>query len=157
MSLEAFYLAVVLAASLVLFYKAWIRIDITALLVEPVLGEGGIVIPDPGYLTALRAICDEHGWLMMLDEIQTGNGRTGKYFAYQHTDVLPDVVTTAKGLGNGVAIAGVVGRAEIIDVISANSISTLPAEDSTSAAENRRPRRRLWTPRRGSTDRAAAR
>ena len=78
--------------------------DVVAMLVEPVLGEGGIHIPDAGYLDALRSICDEYGWWLMLDEVQTGNGRTGKFFAYQHTDCVPDVVTTAKGLGNGMPI-----------------------------------------------------
>lgn len=86
--------------------------DIVAVLVEPVLGEGGIVIPDDNYLPELRRICDEHGWLLMLDEIQTGNGRTGKYFAYQHSDCLPDVVTTAKGLGNGMPIGVCMARGE---------------------------------------------
>jgi acetylornithine aminotransferase len=78
--------------------------NIVAILVEPIQGEGGVNIPDEGYLKAIRDLCDQHGWLMMLDEVQTGNARTGKYFAYQHEDILPDVVTTAKGLGNGVPI-----------------------------------------------------
>jgi acetylornithine/N-succinyldiaminopimelate aminotransferase len=78
--------------------------EVSAILVEPVLGEGGVVIPGDDYLVKLRRICNDQGWLLMLDEVQTGNGRTGKYFAYQHTDILPDVVTTAKGLGNGLPI-----------------------------------------------------
>ena len=80
--------------------------NIVAILVEPIQGEGGIRIPKSGfaYLEALRAVCDKHDLLFMLDEIQTGNGRTGKYFAYQHTTIKPDVVTTAKGLGNGFPI-----------------------------------------------------
>ncbi len=78
--------------------------NIAAVLVEPVQGEGGINVPDKDYLSQVRALCDQQGWLMMLDEIQTGNGRTGRYFNYQHYDLLPDVVTTAKGLGNGVPI-----------------------------------------------------
>lgn len=90
--------------------------DVTALLVEPVLGEGGIVVPEAGYLEALREICDKHNWLMMLDEIQTGNARTGKYFAYQHTNVLPDVVTTAKGLGNGMPIGACLARGEAAEL-----------------------------------------
>jgi acetylornithine aminotransferase len=84
--------------------------DVVAILVEPVLGEGGIVVPAPGYLAALRRICDARGWLLMLDEVQTGNGRTGRYFAYQHDGILPDVVTTAKGLGNGVPIGACLAR-----------------------------------------------
>ncbi len=76
----------------------------TAVMVEPVQGEGGICIPDPGYLKMLREICDKNDLLLIFDEVQTGNGRTGKYFAFQHSDILPDVLTTAKGLANGVPI-----------------------------------------------------
>ena len=78
--------------------------DIVAVLAEPVQGEGGVHIPDNDYLRQLRALCDDNGWLLMLDEVQTGNGRSGRYFAYQHHDFLPDVVSTAKGLANGVPI-----------------------------------------------------
>ncbi len=78
--------------------------DAVAVLVEPVQGEGGINIPDAGYLAAIRALCDEFGWLMMLDEIQTGMGRTGEWFAWQHSGAKPDVFTLAKSLGNGVPI-----------------------------------------------------
>ncbi|UTW45330.1 acetylornithine transaminase [bacterium SCSIO 12696] len=78
--------------------------NIVAVLVEPIQGEGGIHTPSDDYLKQLRTLCDNHDLLLMLDEIQTGNGRTGKYFAYQHADILPDVLTTAKGLGNGVPI-----------------------------------------------------
>ena len=85
---------------------------VVAVLVEPILGEGGIHIPDSGYLPALRKICDQQGWLLMLDEVQTGNARTGEYFAYQHSDCLPDIVTTAKGLGNGVPIGVCLARGE---------------------------------------------
>jgi len=75
-----------------------------AVMVEPVQGEGGVNVPDHSYLPQLRELCTQKGWLLILDEIQTGNGRTGKYFAYQHYDFIPDVVTTAKGLANGVPI-----------------------------------------------------
>jgi acetylornithine aminotransferase len=78
--------------------------DIVAVLMEPVQGEGGINIAPPGFLKQLRELCDQRGWLLMLDEVQTGNGRTGTYFAYQHESIRPDVVTTAKGLGGGVPI-----------------------------------------------------
>jgi len=78
--------------------------EIVAILVEPVEGEGGIIIPDAGYLKALRKICDQRGWLLMIDEIQTGMCRSGKWFAYQHENILPDVCTVAKALGNGVPI-----------------------------------------------------
>ena len=86
--------------------------DIAAILVEPIQGESGINIPGDGYLDALRAICDANHWLLMLDEVQTGNGRTGRFFAYQHRACLPDVVTTAKGLGNGVPIGACLARGE---------------------------------------------
>ncbi len=78
--------------------------NIVAVLVEPIQGEGGVNIPAPDYLQQLRALCDAKGWLLMLDEIQTANGRTGTFFHYQQHNILPDVVTIAKGLGNGVPI-----------------------------------------------------
>lgn len=88
--------------------------DICAVFVEPIQGEGGLHTPPADYLKALANICDDNDWLFMLDEVQTGNGRTGKYFAYQHSDVRPDVLTTAKGLGNGFPVGAcmVAGRAE---------------------------------------------
>ncbi len=78
--------------------------NIVAVLVEPIQGEGGIRTPDISYLQGLRKICDEHEWLLMLDEVQCGLGRTGKWFAFQHTSIMPDVMTLAKGLGSGVPI-----------------------------------------------------
>ncbi|HLP99431.1 MAG TPA: aspartate aminotransferase family protein [Sideroxyarcus sp.] len=78
--------------------------NIVAVLVEPIQGEGGIRTPDISYLQGLRKICDEHEWLLMLDEVQCGLGRTGKWFAFQHTGILPDVMTLAKGLGSGVPV-----------------------------------------------------
>jgi len=75
-----------------------------AVLVEPIQCEGGINIPARGYLAELRKLCDRHSVLLVLDEVQTGNGRTGKWFCFQHEEVLPDVMVTAKGLGNGVPI-----------------------------------------------------
>ena len=73
-------------------------------MLEAVQGEGGVVVPDPGYLKALRDLCDRNGWLLVLDEVQTGMCRTGAWFAYQHENILPDVVTLAKSLGNGLPI-----------------------------------------------------
>ncbi len=84
--------------------------NIVAILVEPVLGEGGIVVPDDQYLNGVRALCDRHGWLMMLDEIQTGMCRTGRWFGFQHNGILPDVLTLAKALGNGVPIGACLAR-----------------------------------------------
>jgi acetylornithine aminotransferase len=91
--------------------------NVVALLVEPVQGEAGIVIPDPGYLAALRRICDQNNWLLMLDEIQTGMARSGKMFACQHESVVPDVMTLAKALGNGVPIGACLTNGIAADVI----------------------------------------
>jgi acetylornithine aminotransferase len=93
--------------------------DVVAVLAEPIQGEGGIQMLTGEYLRALREICDEHGWLLMLDEVQTGNGRTGTYFAYQGLGFAPDVVTTAKGLGNGVPIGACLARGHAADVLRA--------------------------------------
>ncbi len=90
--------------------------NVVAVLVEPVQGEAGIVIPDSGYLAALRRICDENGWLLMLDEIQTGMARSGKMFACEHEAVVPDVMTLAKALGNGVPIGACLTRGVAADV-----------------------------------------
>lgn len=78
--------------------------NICAIFVEPIQGEGGIRIASTDYLQQLRIFCDQNNWLLMLDEVQTGNGRTGKYFCFQHSGIVPDVVTTSKGLGNGFPI-----------------------------------------------------
>jgi acetylornithine aminotransferase len=78
--------------------------NVVAVLVEPIQGEGGIRTPDITYLQGLRKICDEQQWLLMLDEVQCGLGRTGKWFAFQHTGIMPDVMTLAKGLGSGVPV-----------------------------------------------------
>ena len=86
--------------------------EVVAVLVEPILGEGGVVLPPSGYLAALRRLCDERGWLLMLDEIQTGLCRTGRWFAWQHEDARPDVLTVAKALGNGVPIGACLARGE---------------------------------------------
>ncbi len=84
--------------------------NIVAVLVEPFQGEGGVNIPESDYLLQLRRLCDANGWLLMLDEVQTGIGRTGTWFAFQHTDVQPDVMTLAKGLGSGVPIGACLAR-----------------------------------------------
>ena len=111
--------------------------DVVAVLVEPILGESGIVIPDAGYLDALRAICDANDWLLMLDEVQTGNGRTGRYFAYQHTTAVPDVVTTAKGLGNGMPIGACLARGNAAKMLVAGTHgSTFGGNFLASAAAN---------------------
>jgi acetylornithine aminotransferase len=90
--------------------------NIVAVLVEPYQGEGGVNIPEAGYLAKLRDICDRNAWLLMLDEVQTGIGRTGKWFAFQHTTILPDVMTLAKGLGSGVPIGACLARGVAAEV-----------------------------------------
>jgi acetylornithine aminotransferase len=84
--------------------------NIVAVLVEPFQGEGGVNVPAADYLKRLRGICDTNGWLLMLDEVQTGIGRTGKWFAFQHSDIQPDVMSLAKGLGSGVPIGACLAR-----------------------------------------------
>ena len=91
--------------------------DVVAVLIEPVQGEGGIKVPADDYLAELRRICDANDWLLMLDEVQTGNARTGTYFAYQQSGVMPDVVATAKGLGNGVPIGACLARGAAADLM----------------------------------------
>ncbi len=95
-----------------------------AVLVEPIQGEGGVVVPDPGYLAGLRRICDERGWLLMLDEVQTGMGRTGAWMAFQHSGIRPDVVTLAKALGNGVPVGAALATAEAAAVLGPGSHAT---------------------------------
>ncbi len=95
--------------------------NIVAVLVEPIQGEGGINIPAPDYLNNLRNLCDEHDLLMMLDEIQTGVGRTGKFLAFQHNDILPDVCTMAKALGNGVPIGACLARGKAAELLTAGA------------------------------------
>jgi len=97
--------------------------DIVAILIEPIQGEGGVNTAPQGfsYLEEIRHICNQHNWLMMLDEVQTGNGRTGKYFAYQHTNIIPDVLTTAKGLGNGFPIGAVMTQGGGVGVLTAGN------------------------------------
>jgi len=78
--------------------------DIVAILLEPIQGEGGIIIPDENYLSELRNICNKFKWLLMIDEVQSGFCRTGKWFGFQHSEIIPDVISVAKALGNGVPI-----------------------------------------------------
>ena len=125
--------------------------SVVAVLVEPIQGEGGINVPDDAYLGFLREACDRHGWLLMFDEVQTGMGRTGKWFAFQHTGISPDVMTLAKGLGNGVPIGACLARGPAADVFSpgkhgstfggnplccAASLATLEAIEAEGLMEN---------------------
>ena len=94
--------------------------NVVAVLVEPVQGEGGVHIPADmaGYLQGLRKLCDDNGWLLMLDEVQSGIGRTGTWFAFQHTGILPDVMSLAKGLGSGVPIGACVAKGVAADTFT---------------------------------------
>ncbi len=94
------------------------RQDIAAILVEPIQGEAGIRVPPAGYLAALRSLCDEFGWLLIFDEIQSGLCRTGKWYAHQHENVIPDVLTTAKALANGLPVGACVARGEAAEAFS---------------------------------------
>ncbi len=97
------------------------RSDVVAVLVEPIQGEGGVVIPPPGYLRGLRDLCDRQGWLLMLDEVQTGIARTGRWFACQHEEVQPDVLSLAKALGNGVPIGACLAAGSASGLLDAGS------------------------------------
>ncbi len=92
---------------------------VVAVLMEPIQGESGVHPLSAEYLQAVREICDQQQWLLMLDEVQTGNGRTGSYFAYQGMGLVPDVVTTAKGLGNGIPIGACLARGAAARVLGA--------------------------------------
>jgi len=94
---------------------------IVAVLVEPIQGESGVQLAPPGYLKALRQLCSRRAWLLMLDEIQTGIGRTGQWFAFQHEGILPDVMTLAKGLGNGVPIGACLARGKAAELFTPGS------------------------------------
>ncbi|TDR45552.1 acetylornithine aminotransferase [Pseudomonas brenneri] len=94
---------------------------IVAVLLEPIQGESGVQLAAPGDLKALRAHCSQHGWLLMLDEIQTGIGRTGTWFAFQQEGIVPDVMTLAKGLGNGIPIGACLARAAVAKLFTPGS------------------------------------
>jgi len=98
--------------------------NVVAIMIEPIQGEGGIIVPDAGYLKELRELCDQQGWLLIVDEIQSGMGRTGKWFAFQHEDVQPDVITSAKALGNGIPIGACAARGAAAELISPGSHGT---------------------------------
>ncbi|WP_260961616.1 aspartate aminotransferase family protein [Pseudomonas citri] len=94
---------------------------IVAVLMEPIQGESGVQLAPPGYLKALRQLCSRRAWLLMLDEIQTGIGRTGQWFAFQHEGIVPDVMTLAKGLGNGVPIGACLARGKAAELFTPGS------------------------------------
>lgn len=95
--------------------------NVVAVMVEPIQGEGGIRIPAEDYLNQVRALCDQHAWLLILDEIQSGMGRSGRWFAHQHNGITPDVMTLAKGLGNGVPIGACLARGKAAETFGPGS------------------------------------
>ena len=106
--------------------------SVAAVLLEPILGESGVVPPPRGYLAAARAICDELGLLLIVDEIQTGLGRTGRWFAFQHEGIVPDIVTIAKALGNGVPVGACWARGRGRRGRSDRGTTARPSVDSRS-------------------------
>lgn len=111
--------------------------DVAAVLLEPVQGEGGVRMPDPAYLAGVRRLCDERDVLLILDEVQTGLGRTGRWFGFQHARVQPDVVTMAKALGNGVPIGACWARAGVADVFEPGDHGTTLGGQPLAAAAAR--------------------
>ncbi|MDQ1696743.1 MAG: 4-aminobutyrate aminotransferase / (S)-3-amino-2-methylpropionate transaminase / 5-aminovalerate [Frankiaceae bacterium] len=106
-----------LPATLSMLEKTVGASNIACVVVEPIAGEGGFIVPAPGWLQGLAAWCSDHGILLVADEVQTGFGRTGAWFACEHEGVVPDIVATAKGLGGGLPIGGVTARATVIDSV----------------------------------------
>ena len=105
----------VLAYLRMLFERSVPPSEVAAILVEPIQGEGGYIVPPPGFLAGLRALCDEHGILLIFDEVQAGIGRTGRMFACEHEDVAPDIITLAKGLGSGLPIGAVLAKRRVME------------------------------------------
>lgn len=111
--------------------------DIAAIVVEPIQGEGGYIVPAPGFMQGLRRICDEHGILLICDEVQSGIGRTGKMWAFEHEGIVPDIVASAKGLGGGVPIGAMIARHELMSTWEAGAHgSTYAGNALTCAAAN---------------------
>jgi len=105
-----------------------------AVLLEPVLGEGGVVVPKPDYLAGVRKLCDERGILLMLDEIQVGMGRTGTLFAYEQAGIVPDVVTLAKALASGIPIGACLAKSHVADVFGAGAHGSTFGGNAVAAA-----------------------
>ena len=100
------------------FFKYQVHPDeVAAIILEPILGEGGFIAPPPEYLKQLRWVCDQHGIVLIVDEVQSGIGRTGRMFASEHFDVEPDIITTGKSLGGGLPLSGITGSVDIMDSV----------------------------------------
>lgn len=95
--------------------------ETAAILIEPVLGEGGYVVPPVAFMKGLRELCDRHGILLILDEVQSGFGRTGKWFAQEHFDIVPDIMTVAKGIASGMPLSGVFSRLDLMNKLQTGS------------------------------------
>ena len=106
-------------------HKHW-NARVGAVIVEPVQGEGGFYVMPPRYLQGLRELCTQHGMLLILDEVQSGFGRTGKWAAYEHYGVIPDIATWAKSMGSGIPIAAVMGTG-LFSLVLALSIASVPS------------------------------
>src|SRR2546428_9788967 len=119
--------------------------NIAAFIVEPVLGEGGYVVPPAGFMPRLRALCDQHDILLIADEVQSGYGRTGKMFACEHTGVVPDIMTLAKSIASGLPLSAVVGTSKLVDKWEPAAHGSTPAPRS---AGHPRPRGQAQQPRR---------
>jgi len=104
--------------------KSAIDGSVCAVMLEPIQGEGGVVVPDPDYLKGVRELCREHAILLILDEVQVGMGRTGRFFAHQHFGVTPDIMTLAKALGNGLPIGAMLAKEELTDSFGPGSHAT---------------------------------
>lgn len=96
--------------------------DTAAILIESVLGEGGYIVPPKSFMKGLREICDKHGIMLIFDEVQSGFGRTGKWFALEHFDVIPDIITAAKGIASGMPLSGVFSRTDVMKKLDVGSI-----------------------------------
>lgn len=108
--------------------------DTAAILIEPVIGEGGYVPAPREFLEGVRKICDENGILLIIDEVQSGFGRTGKNFNIEHSGVRPDIMTCAKGLANGFPLSGVISRKELTDVLKPGSMGGTYAGNAVACA-----------------------
>lgn len=117
-----------------LFNESTAPRDTAAIVIEPILGEGGYVLPPPGFLKEIRAICDEHGIMMVADEVQSGVGRTGKFWAVQHEGVTPDILIFAKGIASGMPLSGIAARGNMMKKSPPSSMGGTYGANAVSAA-----------------------
>lgn len=125
--------------------------NLACFVIEPIQGEGGVVVPAPGYLETIQAWCNEHGIIVIADEIQTGLGRTGKLFASEHFGFVPDIVVMAKAIGAGIPLSAITGRADIMDAMPAGALSGTYSGNPVAAAATVEVLKQLTAP--GAMDR----